>query len=379
MRAQEPHETLRDGHYQRIGHQVRVYAHIRQTGYGAPGRVGVDRREEQVSRQRRPHGHLGRRPVADLTQHDDVGVLPQEGTQCGGERQADLLLELHLVDPFERVLDRILDREDVVRQGVQPPQRGVERRALARARRAADQHHAEGPRDGAAVVLVLPCGEAEVAQFQQLDAAGQQSQHDLLAVDRRQRRDAHVELLAVAVVADAPVLRQPFLGDVERGEDLDLVYKRHVLRPLDDVTLGELAVDAHTDAAALFVGFEVDVAGVVAQRLAHQREEELPPLSDLGRAACGGACRLRSGAVMLQQKPLQVIGGDRHDFDLPAVEHLQLLGSGRVVMSRLAVAAYPARLACERHKAVLGGLLRREQAEDLRGDMCRGYGHKRRN
>ena len=82
---------------------------------------------------------------------------------------------------------------------------------------------------------------------------------------------------------------------------------------------------------------------------------------------------------MLQQKPLQVIGGDRHNFDLPAVEHLQLLGSGCVVMSRLAVAAYPARLACERHKAVLGGLLRREQAEDLRGDMCRGYSHKRRN
>ena len=48
----------------------------------------------------------------------------------------------------------------------------------------------------------------------------------------------------------------------------------------------------------------MDVAGVVAQRLAHQREEELPPLSDLGRAARGGTCRLRSGAVVLQEQPL---------------------------------------------------------------------------
>lgn len=90
----------------------------------------------------------------------------------------------------------------------------------------------------------------------------------------------------------------------------------------DDVTLGELAVDAHTDAAALFVGFEVDVAGVVAQRLAHQREEELPPLSDprpCGLRAALAVCA--PGPVMLQQKPLQVTAAIGRLRTCQPVEH----------------------------------------------------------
>ena len=162
-----------------------MHAHVRQARHGAPCRIGVDRREQQVARQRRSHGHLRRIAVANLAQHDDVRVLPQERAQRTAERQPDLLLQLRLVDPFERILDGVFDRQYVVRRAVQPPQRGVERRALARACRSADQHHAELPCDRTAVIVVLAFGKAQVFQFQQFHMAGQEAQHHLLAVDRR--------------------------------------------------------------------------------------------------------------------------------------------------------------------------------------------------
>ena len=41
---------------------------------------------------------LGGLEVANLADHDDVRVLPQERAQRGGEVEADVLVHLHLVD-----------------------------------------------------------------------------------------------------------------------------------------------------------------------------------------------------------------------------------------------------------------------------------------
>jgi hypothetical protein len=47
--------------------------------------------------------------VADLADHHYVGVVPQGAAQGLGEADP-LAVDLDLVDPFERYLDRILDR-----------------------------------------------------------------------------------------------------------------------------------------------------------------------------------------------------------------------------------------------------------------------------
>ena len=86
VRAQQAHEPLGNGHHQRIGHQVGVHPHVGKACHGTPGRIGMDRGKQKVPRQRRAHGHLSRRAVADLAQHDDVGILPQERPQRTGER-----------------------------------------------------------------------------------------------------------------------------------------------------------------------------------------------------------------------------------------------------------------------------------------------------
>ena len=79
---------------------------------------------------------LGGLEVANLADHDDVRVLPQERAQRGREVQADVLVHLHLVDAVQVVLDRILGGGDVAIDRVELGERRVERRRLARAGRA---------------------------------------------------------------------------------------------------------------------------------------------------------------------------------------------------------------------------------------------------
>ena len=75
--------------------------------------VGVQGREHEVTGERRLDRDLRRLVVADLTDEDDVGVRPQDRPQRGGEVQARLVVDLHLVDAREPVLDRVLDGDDV--------------------------------------------------------------------------------------------------------------------------------------------------------------------------------------------------------------------------------------------------------------------------
>ena len=51
--------------------------------------------------------------VADLADHDDVGVLAQDGAQGVRESQPDLGLHLDLVDAGQLILDRVFDGEQL--------------------------------------------------------------------------------------------------------------------------------------------------------------------------------------------------------------------------------------------------------------------------
>ena len=83
---------------------------------GLSGIVGVQRREHQVARLGQRQGELDGLEVSHLTDEEDVGVLPESGTQRPLERRA-VEADLALVDGGEivlvHVLDRVLDREDV--------------------------------------------------------------------------------------------------------------------------------------------------------------------------------------------------------------------------------------------------------------------------
>ena len=73
----------------------------------------MQRAEDEVAGERRLDGDLGGLEVADLADHDDVGILAQEGAQGVGEVEPDVLVDLHLVDADQVVLDGILGGGDV--------------------------------------------------------------------------------------------------------------------------------------------------------------------------------------------------------------------------------------------------------------------------
>ena len=84
-------------------------------------------REDEMSRHRRLHRDLRRLLIAHLADHDDVGILPQDRAQRRAERDAGLAVHRHLRDAGQLILDRILDRDDLLRA----PRRGAGARRRA--------------------------------------------------------------------------------------------------------------------------------------------------------------------------------------------------------------------------------------------------------
>ena len=90
VRAEHAHEALREDADDRRAHEERLDAHVDQARDGAGGVVRVDRREHEVTRERRVDRDLDRLLVADLADHDDVRILAQEGAERAREGEPDL-------------------------------------------------------------------------------------------------------------------------------------------------------------------------------------------------------------------------------------------------------------------------------------------------
>lgn len=93
-------------------------------------------------------GDFSRFKVADLADHDDIGVLTQEAAERSREVQTDFVMHLHLVDTIEVVLNRIFCGGDIVGSLIQLGEGGVEGGRLAGTGGASDQDHAVGLVDG---------------------------------------------------------------------------------------------------------------------------------------------------------------------------------------------------------------------------------------
>ena len=261
--ADPARQTLGDDAVDRGGDQEGLDAHVEQTVDRRGRVVGVQGREHHVAGERGLDGDLRGLEVANLTDHDDVGVLTQEGAQRRGEVQADVLVHLDLVDAAEVELDGILGGGEVLADLVELRERRVERGRLTRTGGPGDQHHAEGLVDRLLEVVELRLLEAELGHVELQVRLVEETQHDLLAEERRQDGDAEVHLAAPPdLQLDAAVLGQAALGDVELRHDLDARGDRvlELHRRLHDLV--EHAVDAVADAERLLVGLDVDVRRV---------------------------------------------------------------------------------------------------------------------
>ena len=134
--------------------------------------------------------------------------------------------------------------------------------------------------------------EPEARHIEHQLVAVQEPHHELLAEQRRQDRDAEVDVFGLAVLLipdlDASVLGQPLFGDVEPGHDLHARNHRvaELHRRLHHGV--EDAVDAVPDPELPLVGLDVDVAGALLDRRKQQHVHELDdrgflPLARPGR------------------------------------------------------------------------------------------------
>ena len=92
--------------------------------------------------ERRVDRHTDRFAVADLPDHDDVRVMPQQGAQAGRKIQSGVQVDLNLVDAANALFNRVFHRANFNPDRVQDVQRAVKSRGLAAAGRTGHQHHA---------------------------------------------------------------------------------------------------------------------------------------------------------------------------------------------------------------------------------------------
>src|SRR5438105_869669 len=171
--------------------------------------------------QRRLDRDLHGFEIPDLADHDDVRVLPQDGAPQACEMEPHLRLHLDLVDAVQLILHQVLDGDDIAGDRVQLQEAGIERGGLAAASRAGHQHHAVRQIERALDPLPDVVRQTELCKVELDGGAVEDAQDDLFAVQRRDRRNPEIDLMAAHRQLDTAVLRQSAFGNVEPCHDLD--------------------------------------------------------------------------------------------------------------------------------------------------------------
>ena len=211
--------------------------------------------------ERRPDGDFRRLEVADFPDHDDVGVLTQDGPEGAGKGQPDFRADIALVDSGHFVFDRILHGDDPLVNGVDFVEIGVERCGFSRAGRAGDQDDPVGLLNDLADDLFIAFAQAKLAEPDEFLAAHEEAQAYAFPVGGGQGGDADVNVLALDPHADTAILRQALLGDIHVRHDLD-ARNDGGLEPGQlrrERGLVEDAVHAVADTELVFHGLHVDI------------------------------------------------------------------------------------------------------------------------
>ena len=235
MRAQAAHETLRDDARQSRREKIRGHAHVEQTEDRAERVLRMQRRKEQMTRQRSTHRHLRRLRIADLAEHDLVDVRAQHGAKPCGIRHARLLVHLDLIDALDAVLGRIFDRHDVAFGRIDLRESRIERRRLARIDRSRDQNHAAGLMAQAAEKRLIVHGKSEIPDGKKRVRAVQDAKNRLLPREERQGRQTKIDGFAALRrhVRYAPVLRHAALHAFKMCHDLQSRKQKRMHLPGD--------------------------------------------------------------------------------------------------------------------------------------------------
>ena len=119
------HQTLCDDTNHRVTDQVRLHAHINQTGDGCRRGIGMQGGNNQVTGYGCLYRNTCRLTVTDFSDHNDIRVLTQNRTECTGESKIRLHINLHLVNTVHICFHRIFYCDNIYFFSVQLTQHGI--------------------------------------------------------------------------------------------------------------------------------------------------------------------------------------------------------------------------------------------------------------
>ncbi len=274
--AELAHQPLGDDAPQHCGELEAVHAEVAHADDRGGSVVGVQSREDQVAGEARLDRDVGGFDVADLTDQQNVGVLPQHRAQRGREGEALRLVDLQLGNPRHVVLDRVFHGDDVDPPGAQLVERGVQRGGLAAAGRAGDQHHALPVSQEAAEELLFVLGQFEVGDVGAEVRLVQHADHDFFAAPRHGHgRDTQIDRLAVHAHRRAAVVRVQGIAHVEPGENLHAPDQRRPRVGGQPHDFLEHPVDPVAHRGPVNQRLGVDVAGALAHAVGDHRVDQL--------------------------------------------------------------------------------------------------------
>ena len=261
MRADFPHQALRDDGEQVRGHEIRRDAEAEQAVNRRNGVVRVQRAEDEMAGFRRLHGDFGGFGVADFADENDVRVLAQNRAQAARKGQSGARIHLHLIDAFKLVFNRVFNRDDILRAVFQGVQRGVQRGGFAAAGRAGDENPALRLAQRGAVDVQMLLRHPQLRQPAHGNGFVQNPNHHFFAEMRQERGDAQINLALKKIDADAPVLRLAMFGNIQPGDDLN-ARNQGQLQPFRNANpFAQQAVNAIPDVQMLGGRLEMNIAG----------------------------------------------------------------------------------------------------------------------
>src|SRR5690606_35041667 len=202
--------------------------------------------------------------------HDDVGILAQNGSQGRREIEVYARVDLCLAYAWQVVFDGVLNGENIGGGGIQTAQCRVERGAFAAAGGASDQDDAMRPMYQCIELLHDVRRHTQLGQLEEAGFLVEQAQHRPLTVPRGQGGNPHVDSTSTHPQGNATILGQTFFRNIQAGHDLDARNQGIVkcAARIHDVAQGAVDPVAHDRMG--FKGLQVYVAGPVTHRLGDQ-------------------------------------------------------------------------------------------------------------
>lgn len=265
--AAPSHQSLCDDSCEPARHEKRWDSHVQESGHCGWCVGRVNRGQDQVAGYCCSHRDLSGFAIANLTNHDNVGVLSKNGAQCICEAQARASIDLDLTRSLQSVFNRVFDRHDVSRNPIDLGEGCEQGRAFPAAGGSGREDDTFS--SGDEVAELRECGVAE-AQSPEILWCGRtiENAHDcLLATVDRKSADSEREAPTVVFESESSVLCSAPDRDVHPGQHLQSRQHSSARLGGEVQTAVQPTVDPQTDLHVRTCLLQVNVAGTFVDGL----------------------------------------------------------------------------------------------------------------